>query len=302
MAIAYMKVLTNLGVKPTVIGRSQKSAQDFEVATGIPVVTGGISSYLEENRPDEGTQVIITTGTETLMPTLVQFEKVPFHSILIEKPGAISIEELLDNQERLKHISNKIFIAYNRRFYKSVNEAQKIIEEDGGLQSMHFEFTEWAHKIEPLEKAPGVKENWFFANSSHVVDLAFYLAGLPVEWKTFSREGEVKWHQKTNFCGAGVTDQGVLFSYIANWESAGRWGIELLTKKRRLYLKPMEKLQCQLKGTITSEEVAIEDTLDTEYKPGLFLQTASFLKREFTKLKSYQEQVEFSESVLAQIV
>lgn len=29
---------------------------------------------------------------------------------------------------------------------------------DGDLGSIHFEFTEWAHKIEPLDKAPSVKQ------------------------------------------------------------------------------------------------------------------------------------------------
>ena len=34
--------------------------------------------------------------------------------------------------------------------------------------------------------------------------------------------------------GAGVTENGALFSYHANWEAPGRWSVEIMTKKRRL--------------------------------------------------------------------
>ena len=142
---------------------------------------------------------------------------------------------------------------------------------------MHFEFTEWAHKIEPLEKAPGVKENWFFANSTHVVDLAFYLAGNPVDWAAYSKSGQLTWHAKTNFSGAGITENGVLFSYLSNWESAGRWGIELLTFKRRIYLKPLEGIQIQNKGSIQVEEFTFEKEIDEQFKPGLYAQVEDFL-------------------------
>ena len=47
---------------------------------------------------------------------------------------------------------------------KNMNR-KEIIAEDNGVTSFNFEFTEWSHEIEKLEKAPGVKENWFLANS-----------------------------------------------------------------------------------------------------------------------------------------
>lgn len=50
---------------------------------------------------------------------------------------------------------------------------KKIIAEDGGITSFNFEFTEWAHVIEKLDYPREVFENWFFVNSTHVVDLAF---------------------------------------------------------------------------------------------------------------------------------
>ena len=168
---------------------------------------------------------------------------------------------------------------------------------------MHFEFTEWAHKIEPLKKAEGVKENWFFANSTHIVDLAFFIAGKPVDWKAFSKKGDLNWHPKTNFSGAGITERGVVFSYISNWESAGRWGIELMTNKRRIYLKPVEEIGIQVKGTINIESYQIPENMDSDFKPGLFEQVNAFLgKGDNEKFVSLREQINNSNHIYSKIL
>jgi predicted dehydrogenase len=302
MAVDYAKVLKTLNTNIIVIGRGEKSAFVFEAATGLKVVIGGFENYVLTHSFPSNAYVIIATGTEALMPMLLLALNGGAGTILIEKPAAISIKELLENAEYLKNYKNKVFVAYNRRFYASVIEAQRLIDEDGGLESMHFEFTEWAHKIEPLEKALGVKENWFFANSTHVVDLAFYIAGNPKHWHAYSKEGQLTWHDKTNFVGAGITEKGALFSYISNWESAGRWGIELLTNNRRIYLKPLEGILLQHKGSVQLNEHKFDNQIDIDFKPGLFLQTKTFLNNNFTKLKSIEDHIFSSNSVYLKIL
>ena len=76
-----------------------------------------------------------------------------------------------------KKNQSKIFVAYNRRFYNSSIEAIKIINNDGGVLSFNFDFTEIVKKVEKLKLPKKVKENWFLCNSTHVVDLAFFLCG-----------------------------------------------------------------------------------------------------------------------------
>lgn len=277
MAMDYAQVLKGMQKSFTVIGRGEESARQFGKVTGVYPIIGGVKKYLEENKVSSETKAIVAVGTEALMSVLLDLKEAGIKSILIEKPAAISVEELLAHKERLVSVKSTVFVAYNRRFYASVIEAQRLIEEDGGLQSMHFEFTEWAHTIEPLEKAKGVKENWFFANSTHVVDLAFFMAGKPTDWKAFSKSGILTWHNKTNYSGAGLTEKGVVFSYISNWESAGRWGIELMTSRRRIYLKPMEDLSIQFKGTIVIDKHEFDLSIDQQFKPGLYLQTDAFL-------------------------
>jgi predicted dehydrogenase len=277
MAQAHAMVLVHLNQDFIVIGRGNTSAESFYSEIGVKPIIGGIDLYLSTNHFNEQDSAIIAIGTEALMATLKKVLLAGAGKVLVEKPAAISIEELLENEEFLKPYGEKVFIAYNRRFYASVIEAMKLIEEDGGLESMHFEFTEWAHKIEPLDKAPGVKENWFFANSTHVVDLVFFIAGEPKEWSSYAQSGKLDWHPKTKFAGAGITDKGVLFSYHSNWESAGRWGIELNTYKRKIILRPLEEVQIQWKGSVQIEKHEVDLSFDQEFKPGLYYQLTSFL-------------------------
>lgn len=302
MAVDYTKVLQAQKVAFTVVGRGEKSAEEFASKTGIVPVKGGIQNFLKKNTIPANSSFIIATGTEGLMPCLLSVVPNTSSRILVEKPAAISIGELIENEKNLLPYAENIFVAYNRRFYVSVMEAERLIKEDGGLQSMHFEFTEWAHKIEPLKKASGVKENWFFANSTHVIDLAFFLAGKPVKWQAFSNSGKLTWHSKTNFTGAGITEKGVLFSYLSNWESAGRWGIELLTSQHRIYLKPMEKMSVQLKGSIAVDNHVFDDSLDREFKPGLYRQVQAFLDSDNTNLINIKEHICMARDVYEKII
>lgn len=302
MAIDYFSVLKDQNYNTTIIGRGEESAIKFESKTGVKPIVGGLQKYINNNGLPANAYVIIATGTEALMPSLLLVLQAGAYKVLIEKPAAISIEELIENEEKIKPYSDKVFVAYNRRFYASVIEAQKLIEEDGGLQTIHFEFTEWAHTIEPLTKALGVKENWFFANSTHVVDLAFYLAGKPTQWQGYSKAGKLKWHSKTNFTGAGITDKGVLFSYLSNWESAGRWAIELLTEKRRIYLKPMERISVQEKGSVAVVEHKFDDSLDLQFKPGLMKQVEAYLYDDEINLLNIKNHLVAAKKVYSKII
>jgi hypothetical protein len=54
----------------------------------------------------------------------------------------------------------------------------------------------------------------------------------------------------------------------------------------------METLQIQNIGSVLIEQVLIDDHLDREYKPGLFLQTEFFSKGDFSRFCTIQEQKE----------
>jgi len=290
MAQDYIKVLDDLKVTTTIIGRGEDSAKKFKQFTGREVELGGLQRFLSKDQ-DICSHAIVAVGVEKLFETTKQLLNHNIKNILIEKPGALfenEFEELVNLSEIKKA---NIYIAYNRRYFASVIKAKEIIEQDGGVVSFNFEFTEWAHVIAPLKKGNDVKEKWFLSNSTHVVDLAFNIGGIPKEFSSFTN-GSLDWHPSASvFCGAGISENGALFNYTANWESAGRWGVEILTKNNKLILRPMEKLQIQKRGTILETFVTdIDYSLDDNFKPGLYLQTKNFLKNNFDNMCSIKEQ------------
>lgn len=289
MAQDYAKVLKFLNEDFLVIGRGEDSAQRFEEATGIPVQTGGLAKSLSANEvPDVA---IVAVGVEQLAPTTKLLIQAGTRRILLEKPGGLNIAELSDLEHQANFTGAQIWLAYNRRFFASTLQAEELIAEDGGVTSLHFEFTEWSHKIQDLQKAPRVMEHWVLGNSSHVLDLAFFLGGFPRDWQPWS-QGGVKWHPSASrFCGAGITERGVLFSYFADWEAPGCWGVELLTRKRRLILRPMEKLQEITLGSVTVVPIELADQLDQDFKPGLYRQTQAFLVSDTDRFCALTNQV-----------
>ncbi len=271
----YAKVLTSLNLDFEVIGRGVASAKAFEQETGRSVRFGGLAHALKELQPP--TQAIVAVSFETLATTAVQLLNAGVKRILLEKPGGINLGELGEVTEAAHRQQADVLIAYSRRFYASTRHARQLIAEDGGAVSCNFEFTEWAHTITPMPLPQQVKEAWMIANSSHVADLAFHLCGFPKEWKGW-HAGTLDWHSAASrFCGAGVTDKGVLFSYHADWDAPGRWALEVLTRKRRFIFKPMEQLQVTHLASVKTEPVEIGDQIDKDFKPGLYQETRAFL-------------------------
>lgn len=291
MGKEYGKVLNALNVSYSVVCRSEDSASKFNEELGIMPLSGGVENLLKQmnEMPDAA---IVAVNVEFLSSTVISLLNYGIKEILVEKPAGLNKSELLRVFETSSARGAKVHVAYNRRFYSSTEKALEIISDDGGVSSFHFEFTEWAFQIEKTSHPPEVKEEWLLANSTHVIDLAFFLGGYPKEMCSFS-SGKLDWHSRASkYAGAGVTDNDVLFSYQANWDAPGRWAVEILTKNHRLYFKPMEKLIIQNKGSVEVNNVEFDDSLDIEFKPGLYKQVEAFLfKKDYDKLLSIEDQI-----------
>ena len=307
IGLEYARILSVLGVDFVVIGRGEASAAVFERSMlekdcplKTPVVRGGLTAFLKTN-PDQPSSAIVALPIESLRAAAGELMCYGVRSILLEKPGIGYPEEIRELAQQAQDTGSDVLIAYNRRFYSSVLKAEEIIRQDGGVMSFHFEFTEWAHTIKPENYAKVVLDHWLLGNSSHVIDTAFFLGGQPREISCY-RSGGLSWHPAASvFAGAGVSDHGALFSYCANWEAPGRWAVEILTKKHRLYLKPMESLQIQDIGSVAVNPVEIDDRLDKEFKPGFYLQTQAFIKGDYARFCSVGQQKEHIEHFYLQM-
>ncbi len=284
----YAKVLKAIGVSSIVIGRNKEKCAAFEKENGIKCIATPIEGYIKTINVAD-TYFIITVNTENLGDVIRKIINNGAKHILIEKPAGINKEDLALTIEALKNKSVTPYVAYNRRFYSSFQKAIELIKEQGGLLSFSFEFTEWAHEYESWNKTKEALEHWLLGNSSHVIDIAFHIGGTPKQMSSFT-SGSLSWHPAAEqFSGAGVTTKGVVFSYQANWGSAGRWGVEFNTSMGKLILRPMEKLFFQKRGELTVNEIVIDNKLDLEFKPGLYNQIRAFLNGDAANMITIQE-------------
>lgn len=290
MAVDYAKALKAMNIEMTVVGRSQASCDKFKAETGITCVAGGFEGWISA-QTSVPQQVIVAVSEENLGTVTQKLIEKGVPKILVEKPGAATYEELAKLGHIQKTSKSQVFVGYNRRFYSSVQMAKKLIQEDGGVQSFFFEFTEWGHVIRNKVCPQLVKEEWLWHNSTHVMDLAFYLGGFPNKISSY-KSGSLDWHSRAaKYSGAGTTQGGALFSYMANWASPGRWVVEILTSQRRFIFKPLEKLQIQKIGSVAVEEYPIENEMDLNFKPGLYKQIEAFLKSEGGVLVTLDQQL-----------
>jgi len=281
MAQAYIKVLDKINNDYIVIGRGTESALECQKTTSKPVHSGGLDKFLSTN-PIAATHVIVSVSSDELSQTTTALLNYGVKNILVEKPAGFTAESIKKLYELSKEKSANVLLAYNRRFYASVYKAKEMIEIDGGILSGNFEFTEWSHVIEKLDKTEAAFHSWLIGNSTHVIDLAFYLMGKPREICSFT-SGSLKWHPSSSiFAGSGITDENILFNYHANWESAGRWSVEVLTANHKFIFRPMEKLSVIKKGTVKEEIVDIDYGLDDEFKPGLYRQVENFINGDYS--------------------
>ena len=290
MAREYVRALKHLGKNFTVIGRSVSSARKFEDVAGVTVRRGGLTVALDEcGAPG---QALVAVGIDQLSRVAIELIEAGARRILLEKPGGLNTNQIKRLRNTAIKYQAEVFVAYNRRFYASTQAARKLISDDGGALSCVFEFTEWSHLVLPMEVSIDVKNRWFLANSTHVVDLAFHLCGFPKDWRAW-RNGSLEWHKSAaRFSGSGVTDLNVLFSYHADWEGPGRWGLEVLTQKHRYIFRPMEQLHVVKLGSVQAELVNLSDKFDKEFKPGVYMQTKAFLEGDNRWLCTIDEQLQ----------
>jgi predicted dehydrogenase len=290
MAQDYAFVMKSLNQSFEVIGRSESSGLTFEKVTGQEVKIGGLKSNLKKDFFPK--TAIVAVNVEQLADVTKELILAGTKRILLEKPGALNLKEILSLNLLAIEKKVEVLIAYNRRFYHSVQKMKEYIVKDGGALSINFDFTEWAHTIKPLKCSLNVKKHWLIANSSHVIDLAFHLCGKPSDWKSW-HDGSLDWHPASaRFCGSGITDQGIMFSYHSDWQSPGRWGLEIMTRKRCFILRPMEQLQVIKLGSVLVQSIKPDNQFDKKFKPGLLLQVKKFLDGDTSLFCTLDEQVE----------
>ena len=291
----YLKAISANNIECVVIGRGVKNVNKLsEIFNNIKFHSGGLENFLKQNSIEEFTHFMNLVNIEHCIPITELLLNHGAKKILLEKPGGLNINGLDSVRESANKVNADIVIGYNRRFFESVNKLIELSNADGGIENINFEFTEWVHTIDEKDYSDKALAKWIISNSSHVIDTVFYLIGLPEEISTYTLgANNINWHKSGSlFVGSGISKNKIPFSYNTNWNSAGRWAIEVTTNTKRYYLKPMEKLSVQNKGQINITDIELPNDKDINFKPGIYDLVHSFLNDDYSKLLSLEEQIE----------
>ena len=271
MAEEHLKVLKHLKHDVLVVGRNKERAEALAQRYTCKGIGGGVDAIKDINSYDAS---IVACSVESLKDVTIALISKGMHRILVEKPGALNLKEL---QELRVAKSTDVRIAYNRRFYNSTLMLKKKIE-DEGIEGLFFDFTEREKDIMLSKKSPEVLATWGYNNSTHVIDTAFFLTGLPEEIYC-ERQGSWKQHPTgTVFAGHGRTSS-CIFSYFASWSGGGRWTVEISTSKGRYKLCPLEELHFMAKNQFGWEKLESPDKDDENFKPGVLKMDRAFLEK-----------------------
>ena len=279
IATEYAKALTELKIEDVeILCKNEKNLENEKQFSKYKISSGGFEKKIEEIEKKDLT--IIATPISLLPKVATLAIKSRQENILIEKPGSIFktdltlLEKLIENQ--------KVRIAYNRLCYPNFHKLKLLSTMDGGITSCKFDFTEWPHTIPFGKYDDDVYRRWGISNSLHVISMAMELIGMPKKITT-NQHGNLEWHHTGSiFVGSGISEKNIPFSYHANWEGGGRWGIDVVTKKNIYRLSPLEKLFVSKKGTTDWNEVEFKSSFPN-IKMGLAEQIAIMLNDDLEK-------------------
>lgn len=235
----YSLGMTKLGIRDiTIIAKSGNYISEFCEKEKIKLHKGGFEDHISSIEEKDIT-IIATPIPDTIHATKIAIENNQ-KNILIEKPGSLYFNELESLSKSFPEID--IRVAYNRLVYPNFYKLKELVEEEGGITSCRFTFTERLGTMDFKKDKPEVYQRWGISNSLHVIIMAFELIGMPKEIHSY-QYGNLEWHPSGSiFVGNGISDDGIPFSYHADWGSGGRWGVEVNTKENSYQLIPLEDI------------------------------------------------------------
>ncbi|MFX0135959.1 MAG: Gfo/Idh/MocA family oxidoreductase [Candidatus Hodarchaeota archaeon] len=238
----------------TVLSRTEQKTNNLCKKFNFHPLSGGYKKHLASLEKKD--LVIIALPIELLLPATIATIEAGQTNILIEKPGSLYSKQLAALTEKVTH--QTIRIAYNRIVYPNFYKLKEIAEKEGGIISCRYTFTEWIHTLDFSIYSTETLRRWGIANSLHVINMAHELIGLPKEIFSTQLRG-LEWHPSGSvFVGSGISENKILFSYHADWNSAGRWGIEIMTYENAYRLIPLEDLYVCPKGSVKWEKVSFD--------------------------------------------
>ena len=175
--------------------------------------------------------------------------------ILVEKPLGINLQQAETLTKALGARRNDIFVAFNRRFYKSSARVADEVRKSSTPVFIDVHDQQDTVRAQELGTPGEVLESWMFANSIHTIDLFRFIGrGEVVSISTrIESVGEAQRVVMADF----RFDSGDFGRYVCHWNLPGYWALEVLTIDQRWEMKPLENLASQATSSRLTRRVPI---------------------------------------------
>lgn len=254
-----------VGVTSRTPAKSAELAQEY----GIGISAPDIATLVKEAKPDA---LLVLVSFEHMYR--VASQAVPHGlPVFIEKPPGLRPEETARLVDLAHEYKVPNMVGYNRRYYSLFRKGKEIIHQHGGLLGIRIEGHERFWQIAD-SLLPEVREQWIYANNTHMIDLIRFFGGEPAKVSAAERS----LHEKNGDQFAALLEfhSGVIGQYNAHWYSPGGWGVVLYGNGVTVEFKPLEKGWWVDRDFQT--HAIIPDQQDIDYKPGFYSQMEAFIR------------------------
>jgi predicted dehydrogenase len=249
--------------------RTASKAEAVAAEFSIRHVARSIPELYEVGLPDLVVIAVTIPATRQTCLACLEHEA----ALLVEKPLGLNLAECEEIVTRAAALDRKGYVAFNRRHYASTQWVQDGLKGLNGPRFIRIEDQEDTDAAALDGHAQEVVENWMYANSIHMIDLA----------RQFGRGEIVSVSPLQPYKGPDETlavvaeiefESGDIALYECIWNAQGPWAATVHTRERRFELRPVETAFYQTREQRTRHPMP-DAEIDSAYKPGFFMQAKS---------------------------
>jgi len=293
IAYYHYDVLNSLKIKIAAASARKNSDSLKKFVDKYPSVKSydNYHKMIKENKPDAVFVLTSWDQTEKVVSDIAEYGL----PLFIEKPLALSSDQIKFLIDRFPDMMDKIQIGYNRRFYEFV----QILKDK--LNNVKIDSVEINIPETTLECNDN---NWLryllLHNSSHVLDLLFYLlGGIDVNILSHIKHVDKEFNRLRGYNTFMLYKNSLPIHLIANWDTPANFAIKFFSRNLLFELMPIEIFTLYqgfqiIEPTIENPirvykpKIMERHFVDTKFnfKPGFLKQNINFF--ESSVLKNYK--------------
>jgi predicted dehydrogenase len=292
MGKEYAKVLRYLDHKFTLV--TSRTPRDILIdwvdlkLNNVRIIT--LEEYFRSDQIAES--VIVAVKSTATYKLCVDLLNQGVKEILAEKPLAYNSTELFFLKNLVEANKANLLIAYNRRFYQTINKVKDIALEDGGIDFISLDISErlWTWEPEWKSKTEILSEYPLISQTSHMFDLVQYFLG-EIKLLNVLTTGKFNYFDKPKFIINCQSNDGILVNFYGNWAAPGNWQVKLSSKRTTFQFSNLENVSIS-KREVDSDVISFSKSEENSgnFKAGVLEEVQAFINRDWTKFCKIEDQ------------